>query len=52
MVGIKDFMRIKVKETIEECQKYGITVRMLSNQNRNTALSAAKEAGIIAENWV
>jgi magnesium-transporting ATPase (P-type) len=31
IVGIKDLIREGVKKTVQECEKMGITVRILSN---------------------
>lgn len=47
MIGIKDSLRPGVQRTIKECENLGITVRMLSNENRITAFGAAKESGLL-----
>lgn len=47
MIGIKDAIRSGVQRTIKECENLGITVRMLSNENRITAIGAAKESGLL-----
>lgn len=40
-------MRDQVKESIEKCQKAGITVRMITGDNAQTAFAIAKECGIL-----
>ncbi|XP_057426932.1 calcium-transporting ATPase 4, plasma membrane-type-like [Lotus japonicus] len=52
IVGIKDPVRPGVKEAVQTCQKAGITVRMVTGDNINTARAIAKECGILTEGGV
>ncbi|KAL0810020.1 hypothetical protein ABMA28_010849 [Loxostege sticticalis] len=47
VVGIEDPVRPEVPEAIRKCQKAGITVRMVTGDNVNTARSIAVKCGII-----
>uniref|UniRef100_A0A1W7RAY7 Calcium-transporting ATPase n=1 Tax=Hadrurus spadix TaxID=141984 RepID=A0A1W7RAY7_9SCOR len=47
VVGIEDPVRPEVPEAIRKCQKAGITVRMVTGDNVNTARSIAMKCGII-----
>ncbi|KAK9741969.1 hypothetical protein RND81_03G140300 [Saponaria officinalis] len=47
VVGIKDPVRPGVKEAVETCLAAGITVRMVTGDNINTAKAIAKECGIL-----
>ncbi|XP_059310313.1 calcium-transporting ATPase 4, plasma membrane-type [Lycium ferocissimum] len=47
VVGIKDPVRPGVKEAVESCLAAGITVRMVTGDNINTAKAIAKECGIL-----
>ncbi|XP_074094819.1 plasma membrane calcium-transporting ATPase 3 isoform X3 [Cotesia typhae] len=47
IVGIEDPVRPEVPEAIRKCQKAGITVRMVTGDNINTARSIALKCGII-----
>jgi P-type E1-E2 ATPase len=49
MVGIKDPLRSSVKEAIAKCQSAGITVRMVTGDNDQTAFAIAKDCGILPE---
>ncbi|KAL4558037.1 hypothetical protein LXL04_036233 [Taraxacum kok-saghyz] len=49
VVGIKDPLRPGVKEAVEICLAAGITVRMVTGDNINTARAIAKECGILTE---
>nr|XP_043622055.1 calcium-transporting ATPase 4, plasma membrane-type [Erigeron canadensis] len=49
VVGIKDPLRPGVKEAVETCLAAGITVRMVTGDNINTAKAIAKECGILTE---
>lgn len=46
IVGIEDPVRPEVPAAIETCQKAGITVRMVTGDNINTAKSIATKCGI------
>eukprot|EP00252_Welwitschia_mirabilis_P022523 TRINITY_DN6111_c0_g1_i1.p1 TRINITY_DN6111_c0_g1~~TRINITY_DN6111_c0_g1_i1.p1 ORF type:complete len:1037 (-),score=213.98 TRINITY_DN6111_c0_g1_i1:60-3170(-) len=50
IVGIKDPVRPGVKEAVETCKMAGITVRMVTGDNINTAKAIAKECGILTDN--
>ncbi|KAK9181161.1 hypothetical protein WN944_024298 [Citrus x changshan-huyou] len=47
VVGIKDPVRPGVKEAVQTCLEAGITVRMVTGNNINTARAIAKECGIL-----
>lgn len=52
IVGIKDPMRPGVKEAVELCRTAGITVRMVTGDNINTAKAIAAECGILTDDGV
>ena len=47
MVGIRDDNRPDVPEAIKKCHHAGITVRMVTGDNINTAIAISKDVGII-----
>ena len=47
VVGIEDPVRPEVPAAIKKCQAAGITVRMVTGDNVNTARSIATKCGII-----
>ena len=47
MVGIRDNNREDVPEAINKCRHAGITVRMVTGDNINTAIAISKDVGII-----
>ncbi|KPM11886.1 plasma membrane calcium-transporting ATPase 3-like protein [Sarcoptes scabiei] len=47
IVGIEDPVRPEVPDAIRKCQQAGITVRMVTGDNVNTARSIAAKCGII-----
>ncbi|CAK9311520.1 unnamed protein product [Citrullus colocynthis] len=49
VIGIKDPVRPGVKEAVQACLAAGITVRMVTGDNINTAKAIAKECGILTE---
>ncbi|CAL8114339.1 unnamed protein product [Prunus armeniaca] len=49
VVGIKDPVRPGVREAVKICLNAGITVRMVTGDNINTAKAIAKECGILTE---
>ena len=51
MVGIKDPLRDGIRQAVEACHTGGVRVRMVTGDNKNTAIAIAKEAGILDENW-
>ncbi|XP_058801583.1 plasma membrane calcium-transporting ATPase 2 isoform X2 [Phymastichus coffea] len=50
IVGIEDPVRPEVPDAIRRCQKAGITVRMVTGDNINTARSIAIKCGIVKPN--
>ncbi|KAL5559166.1 hypothetical protein UlMin_035377 [Ulmus minor] len=50
IVGIKDPVRPGVKESVAICRSAGITVRMVTGDNINTAKAIARECGILTDN--
>ncbi|KAL5290563.1 PMCA family protein [Megaselia abdita] len=50
VVGIEDPVRPEVPDAIKKCQKAGITVRMVTGDNINTARSIATKCGIVRPN--
>ncbi|XP_073998865.1 plasma membrane calcium-transporting ATPase 3 isoform X4 [Rhodnius prolixus] len=47
VVGIEDPVRPEVPDAIRKCQRAGITVRMVTGDNINTARSIASKCGIL-----
>lgn len=47
IVGIEDPVRPEVPDAIRKCQRAGITVRMVTGDNINTARSIASKCGIL-----
>ncbi|KAG4996877.1 hypothetical protein AAZX31_10G103100 [Glycine max] len=52
IVGIKDPVRPGVREAVKTCLAAGITVRMVTGDNINTARAIARECGILTEDGV
>lgn len=50
VVGIEDPVRPEVPDAIKQCQRAGITVRMVTGDNINTARSIASKCGILKPN--
>ena len=50
ITGIEDPVRAEVPEAIAKCRNAGITVRMVTGDNVNTARSIALKCGIISPN--
>jgi len=46
-LGIRDIIRPEVPDAVKTCQKAGIRVRMVTGDNKVTALAIAQECGII-----
>lgn len=42
MVGIKDPLRDGIKHAVETCHVAGVRVRMVTGDNKNTAIAIAK----------
>lgn len=51
MVGIKDPLRDGIKEAVAKCNTAGVTVRMVTGDNLDTAVAISKEAGILPANY-
>lgn len=51
MVGIKDPLRDEIPLAVEICKSAGVTVRMVTGDNKETAIAIAKEAGILEKDW-
>jgi Ca2+-transporting ATPase len=47
MVGIQDPLRAGVAEAVKACQKAGVTIRMVTGDNKITAQAIAQECGIL-----
>ncbi|KAJ4017119.1 plasma membrane calcium [Fusarium irregulare] len=52
VVGIQDPLREGVAEAVKLCQQAGVTVRMVTGDNKITAEAIAKECGIIQPNSI
>ncbi|KAI8550078.1 hypothetical protein RHMOL_Rhmol06G0076200 [Rhododendron molle] len=52
IIGIKDPVRPGVKESVAICRSAGITVRMVTGDNINTAKAIARECGILTDKGV
>mmetsp|Transcript_15651 Transcript_15651/g.38981 ORF Transcript_15651/g.38981 Transcript_15651/m.38981 type:complete len:1717 (-) Transcript_15651:132-5282(-) len=50
LVGLEDPLREDVPRSIQQCQRAGITVRMLTGDNARTATSIARQCGILPRN--
>ena len=46
LLGIQDPLRPEVKEAVRKCQHAGVTVRMCTGDNIDTAIAISKECGI------
>ena len=49
LVGIKDIIREEVPGAVALCNEAGVRVRMVTGDNKITAVAIAKECGIINE---
>eukprot|EP00343_Euplotes_focardii_P007905 CAMPEP_0205819478 /NCGR_PEP_ID=MMETSP0206-20130828/1867_1 /ASSEMBLY_ACC=CAM_ASM_000279 /TAXON_ID=36767 /ORGANISM="Euplotes focardii, Strain TN1" /LENGTH=1118 /DNA_ID=CAMNT_0053113125 /DNA_START=29 /DNA_END=3385 /DNA_ORIENTATION=+ len=47
ILGIRDIIRPEVPDAVDQCQKAGIKVRMVTGDNKTTALAIAKQCNII-----
>jgi len=52
IVGIKDPVRPGVKESVALCRSAGVTVRMVTGDNINTAKAIARECGILTDGGI
>ena len=50
ILGIRDIIRPEVPDAVYRCQKAGIKVRMVTGDNKITALAIARECAIIGPN--
>jgi Ca2+ transporting ATPase len=50
ILGIRDIIRPEVPDAVKKCQTAGIKVRMVTGDNKVTALAIAKQCGIIGTN--
>jgi len=50
IVGIMDIIREEVPEAVSKCNFAGVRVRMVTGDNKVTAIAIAKQCGILAEN--
>jgi len=50
LIAIKDPLRPSVTDAISKCQLAGITVRMVTGDNAETAFAISKECGILESN--
>jgi P-type Ca2+ transporter type 2C len=50
VLGIQDPIRPEVPDAVEKCKQAGISVRMVTGDNINTAIAIAKKCGIYSEN--
>jgi len=50
ILGIRDIIRPEVPDAVETCQRAGIKVRMVTGDNKVTALAIAKQCKIITNN--
>eukprot|EP00357_Protocruzia_adherens_P000643 CAMPEP_0115020002 /NCGR_PEP_ID=MMETSP0216-20121206/29824_1 /TAXON_ID=223996 /ORGANISM="Protocruzia adherens, Strain Boccale" /LENGTH=1039 /DNA_ID=CAMNT_0002391669 /DNA_START=186 /DNA_END=3305 /DNA_ORIENTATION=+ len=51
IVGIQDPLRPEIVESVRQCGKAGIRVRMVTGDNIETAMAISKNAGILARDW-
>lgn len=49
IAGIKDIIREEVPDAVRKCNYAGVRVRMVTGDNKITAIAIAKECGILAE---
>lgn len=51
IVGIKDPLRDGIPEAVAKCHAAGVTVRMVTGDNIDTAVAISKDAGILPKNY-
>lgn len=51
MAGIKDPLKDGIHEAVMKCHNAGITVRMVTGDNLDTAVAISKEAGILPHTY-
>jgi len=52
IVGIKDPLRPGVKDAVEQCQRAGVTVRMVTGDNVTTARAISISCGILTDEFI
>ena len=50
LIGFKDTLRENIVKSIEACKQAGVRTRILTGDNKRTAIEIGKEAGILTEN--
>uniref|UniRef100_A0A7S1NU91 P-type Cu(+) transporter n=1 Tax=Eutreptiella gymnastica TaxID=73025 RepID=A0A7S1NU91_9EUGL len=50
VMGIQDPIRPEVPTAVDNCNRAGISVRMVTGDNKNTAMAIAKKCGILSPN--
>ena len=48
---MKDPLRDSIQEAVTQCNEGGVTVRMVTGDNKTAAISIAKEANILPSDW-
>lgn len=51
ILGLMDPLRVEIPKSIHVCQNAGITVRMITGDNIETAVAIAKKAGILRSSY-
>ena len=51
LTGIKDPLRDGIYDAVKKCHEAGVIVRMVTGDNKQTAVAIAKEAGILSTEW-
>jgi P-type E1-E2 ATPase len=51
MVGIKDPLRDGIPQAVQLCHRAGVRVRMVTGDNKETAVAISKEAGILDKDY-
>jgi len=47
LVGMRDPLRLEVRDAVDSCRRAGIKVAMITGDHRNTALAIGRELGIL-----
>lgn len=51
LFGLQDPLKDGVREAIDKCHEAGVTVRMVTGDNLDTATAIAIDAGILPKNY-
>lgn len=51
LAGIQDPLRDGIPEAVKKCDEAGVTVRMVTGDNLDTAVAISKKAGILPKNY-